>query len=278
MKTFTAAALLLGFAISAAAQEDWLWLDNGQARLGVDLKAGACIGWFSRSGGENLLNTFDVGRYMQQSYYGDADGSDWNGKPWRYNPVQGGSWKNAPSTVLEHSRERETLYAKIQPRHWATGAALSEVVMEQWLRLEAGMARMRFRLTLSGGRAHKPRHQELPALFVQPAFGTLVFADASGALARRQPDFPNEYFRPGKGWAAWVDARDEGIGIWCPHAEQITCYRVRAGNRGDCSYLAPVRTFALVPGLVFEYETALVSGSLEEMRARLESLEVTGKP
>lgn len=26
---------------------------------------------------------FDCGRFIQQSYYGRQDGSDWNGKPWR---------------------------------------------------------------------------------------------------------------------------------------------------------------------------------------------------
>ena len=41
--------------------------------------------------------------------------------------------------------------------------------MEQWLRLEEGVARLRFRLTYTGDKAHQPRHQELPALFVKPA-------------------------------------------------------------------------------------------------------------
>jgi hypothetical protein len=84
------------------AAENWHYLDNGKVRLGVNLNAGACIGWFSKSGSQdNLLNAYDVGRYVQQSYYGDEDGSDWNGKPWRYNPVQGGSWKNVPAEVME---------------------------------------------------------------------------------------------------------------------------------------------------------------------------------
>lgn len=27
---------------------------------------------------------YDCGRFIQQSYYGRQDGSDWNGKPWRW--------------------------------------------------------------------------------------------------------------------------------------------------------------------------------------------------
>ncbi len=42
---------------------------------------------------------------------------------------------------------------------------------------------------------------------------------------------------------------------------------MRNGNKGDCSYLAPIQTFALKPGLEFEYEVVLTLGSLEQMQA-----------
>jgi hypothetical protein len=49
--------------------------------------SGGAVSWLGRGGsGENLLNAFDCGRFLQQSYYGIEDGSDWNGKPWRWNP------------------------------------------------------------------------------------------------------------------------------------------------------------------------------------------------
>jgi hypothetical protein len=84
---------------------------------------------------------------------------------------------------------------------------------------------------------------------------------------RKQPGFPNEYIKVGEPWCAWVDQNDHGIGLFMPHTTQATCYRVRNGNKGDCSYLAPIQTFALKPGLVFEYEVVITIGSLEEMRA-----------
>lgn len=266
--------MLLACGAAAHAQEGWHHLDNGRIRLGVNLKAGACIGWFSRSGSpDNLLNAYDVGRYMQQSYYGDEDGSDWHGKPWRYNPVQGGSWKNEAAEVLETKSDPTSLYAKIQPRHWATGAFTPECVMEQWLRLDGGKAHLRFKMTYTGEKEHKPHHQELPALFVTPTLDTLVFVDAEKKLTRKQPGFPNEYFRVGEPWCAWVDASDHGLGLYMPHTTQLTCYRVRNGNQGDCSYLAPIQTFTLKPGLVFEYEVVLVIGSLEEMRAVFKAIQ-----
>ena len=45
------------------AAEHWTYLDNGKVRLGVNLSAGACVGWFSHSHSSyNLLNAYDVGR------------------------------------------------------------------------------------------------------------------------------------------------------------------------------------------------------------------------
>lgn len=255
------------------AEESWRYLDNGQVRLGVNLNAGACIGWFSTSGSQdNLLDAYDVGRYVQQSYYGDEDGSDWNGKPWRYNPVQGGSWKNLPAEVMETKSDATSLYAKTKPRHWATGAFTPECVMEEWLRLDGKLARLKFKMTWKGEKEHKPHHQELPALFVTPKLDTLVFVDGAGKLARKQPGFPNEYFKLGGPWCAWVDSNDHGLGLFMPHTSQITCYRVRNGNKADCSYLAPIQTMALKPGFVFEYEVVLTPGRLEEIRTAFAKL------
>ena len=260
----------------AAAEDRWHYLDNGQIRLGVNLSAGACIGWFSGApGSENVLNSFDVGRYVQQSYYGDKDGSDWNGKPWRFNPVQGGSWRNTPAEVDDAHFDAANLYTKTKPRHWATGALLPECVMEQWLRLEGPLARLKFKMTYIGKKVHKPTHQELPALFVAPRYDTLVFVGDKNQLMRKQPAFPNEYERVHEPWCAWVDKNDRGVGLFMPHTTQLTCYRVRNGNRGDCSYLAPIQTFALKPGLVFEYEVVLALGSLDELRAAFAKLKAT---
>jgi hypothetical protein len=260
--------LVSSLCISSAQDKGWAYLDNGQIRLGVNLDAGACIGWFSQSGSkENVLNAYDVGRYVQQSYYGDEDGSDWNGKPWRYNPVQGGSWRNEPAQVVESKAEENSLYAKTHPRHWATGKLLKEVTMEQWLRLEGKKARLRFRMTYAGDKEHRPHHQELPAVFVTPKLDTLAFADRDGAIVHKQPGFPNEYETVAEPWVAWVNQHDWGLGILCPHTRSITCYRVRAGNKGDCSYLAPLQTFPLKPGLVFEYEIGLMLGSIQEIQA-----------
>lgn len=270
---FRTVLILFLFCSALRAAEHWVYLDNGHIRLGVNMSAGACVGWFSHShSSDNVLNAYDVGRYVQQSYYGNADSSDWNGKPWRYNPVQGGSWRNEPALVIESREEKDQLYAKIRPRHWATGELLKEVEMEQWLRLDGGLARLKYKMSFSGTEEHKPYHQELPALFVKPSLDTLIFVSRDGQLTRKQPGFPNEMIRFSDPWLAWVDAKDNGLGIFCPYSKEATSYRVREGNQGDVSYVAPLQTFALKPGLVFEYEVVLALGTVEQIRSVFEKL------
>ena len=276
MKILASLLFLLATCVLRA-QEHWTFLDNGHVRLGVNMDAGGSIGWFSHShSSANLLNAFDHGRYVQQSYYGDSDGSEWNGKPWRFNPVQGGSWKGVPATVVEKKETKDSLYVRTKPRQWASGGDVEEVTFEEWLAIEGGLARLKFRMTFTGTAEHRPTHQELPAVFIAPRYDTLVFCEKgspawSGApLVRRQPGPPgaeDAIVKFAEPWAAWVDADGQGLGVYFPHADFATTYRVRGTGAGDCSYIAPLQTFALKPGLIFEYEAMLATGTAEQIRA-----------
>ena len=269
-------ALLLTIPGALPAQEHWTYLDNGHIRLGVNMDAGGCIGWFSHSRSlENVLNTFDHGRYVQQSYYGDKDGSDWNGRPWRYNPVQGGSWKGEPATILDKSESKNAIYIKTRPRQWASGKDVEDMVMEQRFTIDGGLAVLKYRMTYTGKTGHKATHQELPAVFVRPRYDTLVFCEqgqkawASAPLTRKQPGKDNEIVRFSEPWAAWVDANGTGVGVYFPHADFATTYRVRDTGIGDCSYIAPLQTFALKPSMVFDYQVVLALGTAGQIRAAI---------
>jgi hypothetical protein len=290
-------AASLGFAA------DWLYLDNGQVRLGVDRAAGASTGFFGESTtGRNLLNHYDKGRFIQQSYYGAKDGSDWNGKPWRWNPVQGGGWRGEPARTLAFTNTATTLYARTQPKHWATGADLPEVTMEEWIELRGRVARIRFRMSYSaragdlqspssvqrrptdaGSKppAHPPAHQELPAVFTDFALTNLVYYQGAapwtgGALTRRVPGWPNEYVKGlAENWAAFVDNQEWGLGVFFPGTPELTCYRApgKPGPAGSgCSYLAPIRTLAITNGFRLEYDVFLAIGTVGELRDQFRSL------
>jgi hypothetical protein len=277
----TAMAVLAAFSGTLLAAEpppsstDWQFLQNADIRLGVKLTSGGAIGWASLAGSDrNLIDHFDRGRLLQQSWYGDPDGSRWGDKPWVWNPVQGGDYRGAPARLLERRLEGETFYAKTLPKHWATGADVPEMTFEEWLTLDGPLARLRFRMTYAGTQTHAERDQEIPALFVDRQFGTLVTYDGpapwTGAPPKRlSPGFPNEYVDCTEPWAAWVDDRDWGLGLYVPRATRLTCYRVgQPGEPGSCSYAAPLVRLAIAPGTVFEYDAFLTIGTLAEIRDR----------
>jgi hypothetical protein len=72
--------------------QDMVYLENDALTVGIDVRRGGVVGQISSNGmpapftGRNLVNVWDCGRLMQQSYYGCSDGSCWTSKPWRWNP------------------------------------------------------------------------------------------------------------------------------------------------------------------------------------------------
>lgn len=264
-----------GVAAEAAITDAWLHLDNGQVRLGVKTNSGACIGYFAESkSGRNLLNHFDQGRFIQQSWYGAEDGSDWNGKPWRWNPVQGGDWKGRPAKLLELQHTRTTLHSRTQPKHWASGVDFTNAVMEQWITLEGRMAHVKFKFTSTEPKAHPAHHQEMPAVYVDYAFTNLVYYRgdkpwSGGTLTRRVPGWPNEYDRNTENWAAYVNGKDWGVGVFVPGVSEMTCFLSKGEpgpNGSGCAYVAPIKTMSITKDFTHEYDVYLTIGTVEEMR------------
>lgn len=258
--------------------KDWVYIQNSELRVGLLRSHGGAIGHLSsRSSDFNHLNHYDHGRLIQQSYYGDEDGSRWVDKPWRFNPVQGGDYKGTAATVVEFSSTETTAYVKTVPRHWASGRLVDECMMEQWLELEGPILRVRFRFTYQGQTAHKARHQETPAVFVSPKLATLVTYTGeqpwtAAPLTRTTPGWPNQPAVLSESWAAYVGEDGKGVGVYVPGTSEATCYRFQGGSGSDCSYIAPLRTFALTPGLSFSYTAFFTLGDSETIRERFAKL------
>lgn len=260
--------------------DEWLVLDNGQVRVGLKRASGGAIGWISASGSKrNLVNSYDRGRLIQQSYYGAADGSLWNGKPWRWNPVQGGDWRGHSTRILAEDVKPTEATIKTLPKHWASGEDLVETSMQQWVALEGECIRVRYRFEVSGGREHPVQHQELPAVFVQPDLQTLVVYRGDQPwtdqpLDRLRPGWPNEIHAMTEHWAAYVDEQDFGLGIYVPVAKRLTCYRYGSDPKSvdACSYLAPLGEFAIKPNFQWQYEVVLSLGTTQQLRSRFYQL------
>lgn len=74
------------------AVDDLVYLQNAQLLVGFSPRLGGSLTYLSSPlmppawTNVNVVNTWDSGRLIQQSYYGCHDGSCWTGKPWRWNP------------------------------------------------------------------------------------------------------------------------------------------------------------------------------------------------
>ena len=90
-------------------------------------------------GAVNLINNYDVGRQIQQSWYANVGGSSTantgangytrlqcdtgNGGYWPYNPVQAGDCNDNPSQIIDYevNEEKGYIYVKARAMDWAYG-------------------------------------------------------------------------------------------------------------------------------------------------------------
>jgi len=271
--------LLLADGLNGSDPAHPAFLENDHVRIGIDLDSGGAIFYFSRRHPErNLVNYHDTGRFIQQSYYGDRDGSSWYGRPWRWNPIQGGGCHGERAKVLESRVTSSEIYVKSEPKLWATGADVPEANMEEWISLHAASAHIHFKFTYNGAMSNEATMQELPAVFVDYQLSNLLFYAGAkpwtnAPLTRTEPGWPNKQVRVDENWAAFVNERGWGLGVYFPGTSEITTYRYRparnltTGPRGSaCSYLAPIQRLAITPGWTYEYDIWLMIGTVSEIR------------
>ena len=260
--TTTAPGPLTSAGISA--KSGWVYLTQGDVKIGVDLSRGAALGYLAVGDSGNVLDAYDTGRYLQQSFYGDDRGGKWNGKPWPFNPVQGGSWSGAPSEVQAFCAQGATLYAKTIPQDWG-GTGLSHSTMEQWLTIVGRGVRLRLRFVNGDGPSTRNRDQELPAVFTRRDLSQLLFyrGDAPwrqvDPLSRVTPQQqaagkPATAVTFDEDWLALVDQNDFGLGLYKAGQKRAISYVFLApGEKSAVSYVAFVTPMALPAGTVADY-------------------------
>ena len=122
-----AALVVGGIMLSFASQAAMSYLDNGVVKVGIDTTKGGSITYLSVSGTtNNVINSSDLGREVQQSYYSGPNpynpsnniNPSWN--PWPWNPIQSGDSYGNASRVLTNSNNGQTIYVKCIPH--AVGA------------------------------------------------------------------------------------------------------------------------------------------------------------
>jgi hypothetical protein len=258
-----------------------LELSNNRVKVGVDPFTGCGIGLISDMKADpsyNFVNTWDFGRWIQASYYGEPDGSNWNGLPWLYNPVQVGSWQNFPATVLSCKKTSPTtIEGQVIPRNWASQHLTPESVVTLKVTLLADTVNVKVNLKYTGKQKHPIRNQEIPAAFFNRKLSSLVYYSGSKPWTRESvnyatPGGTSHPFRPRltENWAGYVDPKNgKGVAVYSPKATFMTSYRVGPDTKyasSDCVYLAPLTNFSLQPNSVYSYEFYVAVGSVNEMR------------
>jgi len=244
-----------------------VYLQSKHIKVGLDEKKGGAICYLSTAtSSENVINTWDCGRLIQQSYYGSPDNSKWNGNAWVWNPVQGGSWDDMASDTVELRKisDREA-YVKTIPRNWGGCELCTDVVMETSLKLlNNGSLSVRCTMTYSGTKSHIVRHQEIPACFVKSRFSTLVYRDkkskqvVSAVPHTLTPGLDNLRRAADARWVGYMDPNTkETIFIRSPRATLLTAYRVDIPTNppeSNCSYVAPLMVLAIKGPCTITYD------------------------
>lgn len=211
------------------------YLDNGTIRLGVDLAMGGSITYLSPSAAQhstktNVVNSADLGRQIQQSYY--ASPNDFDPKhnqasfydPWPWNANQSGDAFLNRSQVLAKSNNGTEIYVKSRPMQWALNKVPSQATMEEWITLDGASAHVRCRLTTQrtdNPGVFAPIHQELPAVYTVGTLYRLVTYQGlqpftNGALTEMTQIAgpPWQYWRATENWAALIDHRVSQLAAW----------------------------------------------------------------
>lgn len=276
------------------------WLDNGVARLGVDLNHGGAIVFLARKGEANVINNFDLGRQVQLSFYsgpvpfsaqGQQPSEHWAHLGW--NPIQTGDDFKNPSRLLAHENDGHVLHVKCQPMQWPLNNVPGECTFDSWLELDGPVVKARARLknARTDHTQYPARLQELPAVYANAAFHRVVSytgdepftGDAVIEVPKSKTKHPWSHWRGTEGWSALLDDHDQGLGLITPGRVFFT--GGFAGKPGpndtlgnSTGYLAGQGQEILDHDIVYEFRCELVVGSLAEIRARAATFRPAGLP
>jgi hypothetical protein len=297
IKVFCSVAMLAFWLYNVQAQPKEISADNGILKIKFDLTRGGAISYISLSGSErNLVNVFDEGRYIQQSYYaGNAidrkkEGQSPKWSPWSWNPIQVGDEFKNRAKILDYKQSKETLYVKCIPMLWDMNNKPAEAEMEQQTILIGNVLKVRCKLT-----CHRTDSiygegilvdQELPAVYPISALSNLYSYLGSKPFTKDsiskptvkflQDSFWGKYPTVTERWMAFADSSGWGMGVY-----NSGCTEFLAGiagkpggesKDGSTSYIAPVKKERLYKNSIYEYEYYIIIGKVEEIREKVYQL------
>ena len=159
-------------------------------------------GYVSESKNVNLINYYDNGRELQQSYYGTGEKpyeqGYYNRADWNYNPVQAGNVINEASKVIDYEITDDYIYIKARPLDWAKWSDdfanksssdayepiygdeyITDTYVEAKYVFEDGMIKTYCRMVDYSGYPSAQTTQELPAFYTIEPLNHYVYNDVS---------------------------------------------------------------------------------------------------
>ena len=284
--------LFLATGCIAIAQMDYL--DNGVIRIGVDLGLGGSITWLSPVGGENMINSADLGRQIQQSYYsgpkpyGVAHPA-W--RDWAWNPIGTGDVYGNKSKVIANSNDGTTLHVRTIPMQWALNNRPCECTFDTWITLEANVVNVRARL--NNQRTDRTQYgafdQELPAVYTNGTYYRLYTYDGSEPFTGAAPRLVQNIGPPWaswtatENWAALINDAGLGLGVFNPGVYRfIGGFAGKPGVGGpldsSTGYISPLHREVLDSNIRYSYEYRLIVGSLDQIRGYVYNNRPESKP
>ncbi|HEY2573465.1 MAG TPA: hypothetical protein VGH65_05320 [Verrucomicrobiaceae bacterium] len=268
------------------------FIENGVIRLGIDLNLGGAITWLSRSGGENIVNSWDLGRQIQMSHYSGpvpfSVGENRPEKHWAHlgwNPIQAGDDYGHGSRTVEHQNDSRSLHTVCAPMQWPLDDVPAECVFETWLELDGPVVQMRCRMRndRSDAKQYLARGQEMPAVYLNAPFhkvlsytGARPFTNDAVSEIPRQASNPNAWsnWLATERWSALVNDEGWGLGLWNPSCIQFGGgFAGKAGPNNPRSsgtgYITAQSVEILDHNIEFEYHCELILGTVAEIRSRV---------
>ncbi len=208
------------------------FIENGAIRLGVDLDKGGSIVYLARHGGPNMINSADLGRQIQMSFYsgpvpfaprGKQPAEAWRGLGW--NPIQTGDYFGHASRTLAFESGGHSIHLKCVPMQWPLNDEPGECTFEAWFSLDRNEMKARCRLVnhRSDQTQYPARAQELPAVYTNAPWYRLMSYTGDRPFERQalaeltnsppRSTFPWVGFSATENWAALVNEAGDGLGI-----------------------------------------------------------------
>lgn len=265
-------------------------LVKSDGHIYVDSKASEIYGSRALNKNVNLINAYDRGRLVQQSYYGTmatpdsgyaGGGTFTYGAEWAYNPVQGGNKYNDPSKIVDYRVTEDSIYVKCRPMDWAMPAeAITPSYMEATFTLSSGVLHTQCRFTDFSGYKSAFATQELPAFYCIEPLNDFVWYNEGKENCKDDmifwPDAGYPNFISDENWCAFRGDRPDsfGIGLYTPGENTFLAgiYGRESTETADPAFEVPTSYVAVVKAIEFksfapfEYDYYIATGTTEEIR------------